>query len=224
MVAGSPSSPDQEEALTRFCDAYYYPLYAFARRSGQNREQAEDLTQGFFLHLLKDGVLARVKREGSRFRSFLLTAFTNHCRNVWAGEKAIKRIPVRKLCPLDDTAEDRYSHEPIEHVTPEMLYDRHWALSVQEQVFKRLSSEDRAAGKERQFSCLMKLLPGARDEMSYAEASQTLGMTEEAVRMAVSRFRRRYGKALREEIATPGTPKEEVDEEIRYLIGILRGI
>jgi RNA polymerase sigma-70 factor (ECF subfamily) len=220
-LAGKSSSPEQEEALARFCEAYRYPLYAFARRSGQSLEEAEDLTQGFFLHLLEDRVLSKVKRNGGRFRSFLLTSFTNYCRNVWAGKAAGKRGGGQRLISLDDTAEVRYAQEPTDHLTPETLYDLGWALLVQEQAFARLLEEYRKAGNERLFSCVQGFLPGATEAISYAQASEKLGMTDEALRMAVSRLRRKFGQLLREEIAVPGTPREEIDEELRYLMALL---
>ena len=223
LLAGKSSSPEQAEALARFCEAYWYPLYAYARRSGYQRATAQDLTQGFFVHLVEDRVLAQVKNDGGRFRSLLLATFQNFIINEWAKWKAQKRGGNRPHVSLDDTDEVRYLQEPADHITPETLYDLGWALLVQEQAFARLLEEYRRAGNERLFSCIQGFLPGATDATSYAEAGEKLGMTEEALRMAVSRLRRKFGKLLREEVAAPGTPKEEIDEELRYLLTLLNG-
>jgi len=47
-------------------------------------------------------------------------------------------------------------------------------------------------------------------------------MTEGAVKTAVHRLRQRYGKLLRAEVAQTVATPVEVDEELRYLVSVIR--
>ena len=223
LAAGDVAAPENEAALARFCQAYWYPLYVFARGSGHPREEAQDLAQEFFARLLDKNLLAGVTRDGGKFRSYLLTVFKNFVANEWNRQCAQKRGGGKPVISIDDTAEVRYLHELADHTTPESLYDRQWALTVQDQVHARLQEEYRASGKQEVFAALQGCLPGAHRDLSHADAAKTLGLTDEAVRVAIHRLRRRYGELLRQEIATAGTKREDIDEEIRYLMSVLLG-
>jgi Sigma-70 region 2 len=65
------------EALARLCERYWPPLYAFARHRGFNPEDAQDLVQGFFEHLIESRALGAVDKAKGRFRSFLLVSLQN---------------------------------------------------------------------------------------------------------------------------------------------------
>ena len=70
-------APGGSEALARLCDRYWPPLYAFARDRGHRPEDAQDLVQGFFQHLIQSRALGTVGQAKGRFRSFLLASFQN---------------------------------------------------------------------------------------------------------------------------------------------------
>ena len=74
LSARDRDSPRSAEALETLCRAYWYPLYAYARRAGHPPADAEDLTQGFFARLLEKDYLKSAAREKGRFRTFLLMA------------------------------------------------------------------------------------------------------------------------------------------------------
>ena len=63
LAAGNSTSPHAAEALEQLCRTYWYPLYAYVRRSGQGPQDAEDLTQGFFARLLEKKGFQRAQRE-----------------------------------------------------------------------------------------------------------------------------------------------------------------
>ena len=210
---------DDPAALAELCRAYWFPLYCFARRMGQNAEEAKDLTQGFFAHLLEKKALGSVEQEKGKFRSFLLASLKNFLANDWDRQHAAKRGGKHSLISLDDdTAEDRYLREPSHDLTPEKQYEQSWALTVLETVLQQLRKEYTAAGKDHLFEALQDQLIGAEDAQSYAQLAARLGMKEGAVRMVVLRMRRHFGYLLRAEIAHTVANPGELEEELRHLV------
>ena len=183
LAARTGDDADAHAALAELCAAYWYPLYAFVRHSGFAPEEAEDLTQDFFARLLaKDLWLASIATKG-RFRAFLLATMKHFLANEWRRAQTQKRgggaIPV----PLDlADAQRRYAHEPVDSLTPELLYERRWALTVIENVFGALRAEMEQAGKRELFETLKDLLSPDARHVSYADAGARLGLSEDAVR------------------------------------------
>ena len=219
LAAARQSSPGAEEALARLCQTYYYPLYAFVRRRGHSHHDAEDFTQEFFYRLLEKNYLKNVTVDGGKFRSYLLTLLKHFLANEWNRERAQKRGGGKTHLSIDyKDAETRYACEPVDHVTPELLFDRRWAMTLLDNVMDRLQAKYTALGKRELFAALRGHLSGAERLIPYANLGASLGMTEGAVKKAVYDFRERYGKLLKAEIAATVSSPEEAEEEIRNLI------
>ena len=213
---------EADSALAVLCRAYWFPLYAFVRRQGVSPPDAEDLTQGFFTHLLGKGALASVDRGKGRFRTFLLASLKHYLADQRDRAAAQKRGGGKSPISLDAcSAEERYAVEPRHELSPDRLFDRRWALAVIEQALERLRHEYAVGGKETLFSELKPLLTAPGEARPYAEIGATLGMNEGAVKVAVHRLRQRYGAALRAEIAETVESPSEVDAELRYLLEAL---
>jgi RNA polymerase sigma-70 factor (ECF subfamily) len=222
LDAGQRGDKSAEAALDELCQRYWYPLYAYVRRRVRDVGEAQDLTQEFFARLLEKNVLAAASQERGRFRSFLLTAMKNFLANEWDKAKAAKRGGGRRPLPLVfDTAESRLSIEPAHDLTPERLYERQWALTLLELVVDRLEREFVRAGKQAQFAALKPAIAGNQTALDYSAAANQLGMSEEAVRQAAHRLRRRYRELLREELAQTVADPADVDDEIRSLFETL---
>lgn len=222
LAAGDASSPEAAAALEELCRGYWFPLYAYARRSGQDVPAAEDLTQEFFARLLQKDYLRVADRRRGRFRWFLLTAFKCFLANEWDRERALKRGGGQKAIPLDGlTAEQRYQLEPADRHSADLLFERRWAMTLLEAARTRLQSEFAAAGKSDRFNLLEGSLPGERVELTYAELGAKLGMSEGAVKTEVHRMKRRYAELMREEVARTVADPAEVDLELRHLIDVL---
>ncbi|MEQ8763200.1 MAG: sigma-70 family RNA polymerase sigma factor [Planctomycetota bacterium] len=222
LQAGRDSSPPARTALETLCESYWYPLYVFARRWGQDPEAACDSTQAFFARFLEKDYLGDVDRNRGRFRSFLLASFKNHLNNEHHYANAKKRGGgIQKLSLDVDSAEQRYALEPSHAVTPERVFERRWALTVLESVLQKLEAHYRDSGKEELFAALKGTLVGGRDD-SYRELGEKLDMTEGAIKVAVHRLRSRYRDTLRAEIADTVSNDEEIDEEMRYLLAALQ--
>ena len=200
-------------------------MYAFIRRHGYDREQCQDLTQGFFALLIEKNYLAGTDRQRGKFRSFLLTAVKYFLANEHNRATAIKRGAGQQLIPLDDLCErKRVGFEPSETLAADQIYERRWALSVLDQVLARLRKEYRAAGPTSAglFDQLEKSLTDDPDRPSPADTAEEFGMTVSAVRQASYRLRQRYRQVLREEVAHTVMLPGDIDDELRHLIAVLR--
>ncbi len=218
VAAGDSQHPDSAKALADLCQAYWYPLYAYLRRRGYPREEAEDLVQGFFAQLLDKHYIKAADRERGRFRSFLLASLKNFAANEWDRKTARKRGGGVTTLSLDfETAEGRYHIEPPDERTPEQVYDRGWAVTQLEQVLELLREETAASGKAERFEALKGFLTGHDQDVGYKEIAAQLDMSEGAVKVAVHRLRQRFGQVLRDEVARTLNDPTDVDDEIRHL-------
>jgi RNA polymerase sigma factor (sigma-70 family) len=206
-------------ALADLCASYWYPLYAFARRRSARIEDAQDLTQGFFVCLLEKDYLGDFDRERGRFRAFLLTSFRNFIANERDREHAKKRGSGKVPISLDlQDAERRYLLDPGHDLTPEKLYERRWATTLLDRALERLWRESRQLN---QFDTLRIFLTGEPPGVSYSEVASGLGMSEGALKVAVLRLRRKFREAVQAEIGDTVASPEEVKEEMRYLLSVV---
>ncbi len=215
------SATGGSEALERLCHAYWYPLYAFARRSGQNAADAEDLTQGFFHKLLEKRWLADAEREKGRLRTFLLTAFRRYMANESRRDRAQMRGGGWKRVGWDEAeGERRYANSRAD-VRPEDLFDRQWALALMERTLAGLQEEFEKRDKREHFEELKAVLMLEKGALDYATLAKRMEMTEGAARVAVHRLRKRFRTRFRDEVALTLEEGEDLEEEMQYLARVL---
>ena len=207
-------------AMDELARIYWFPLYAYLRRKGIDPAHAEDLVQGFFARLLEKNALTAVDRSKGKFRSFLLASLQNFLANETDKDRAKKRGGGNVLALDALEAEARYAAEPADHMTPERVFERRWALAVLDQVLTHLRADYTRRGHAEVFAALEHLLVGT-DGPDYRTIARRLASTEPAVKIAAHRLRRRYRELLREEIAQTLSQPELVDEEIRQLLASL---
>jgi RNA polymerase sigma factor (sigma-70 family) len=223
VLTAQGESPAAREALEQLCRAYWRPIFAFVRRQGIRREEAEDLTQGFFALLLERRDLNTVREEKGRLRSYLLTSLKHFLVDELRHTMALKRGKGQWLIPLDELRErERIDIERSDRLTADQIYDRRWALTVLEQVLARLREEFRSAGNLRFFEQMKKMLMDELDRPSQAEIATEFEMTENAVKQAFYRFRQRYQILLREEISHTVAMPSDIEDELRHLIAVVR--
>ena len=222
LAAANQKSPEAAIALERLCRTYWYPLYAYVRRQGYGPADAQDLTQEFFARLLVRNSLAGVAPHRGKFRSFLLVTLRHFLSDQRDWASAAKRGGGRQVLSLDaEEAEGRYCLEPVDGLDAEKIYERRWAMTLLGQAWTRLREESAAHGKLQQFECLAEFVAGEA-EMTCVAAAPELGLSESAMRSAVHRLRERYRALIREEIAFTVSAPGEVDEELGYLITVMR--
>jgi RNA polymerase sigma factor (sigma-70 family) len=220
LNSGKVDSPDFGKALAELCSIYWYPLFAFARYRGLSEQDAQDLTQSFFLYLLEKTSLKGVHPEKGRFRSFLLASFQNHISVYRRRSCAAKRGGGYDMISLDaQPPHERDRLEPTDDLTGETVFDAHWAKFLLERVTIRLAEEYRSAGKANVFERLRTYLSivGSENAESYEEAAQELGLSVGAVKTQVCRLRKRFAMFLRYEVAQTVLDACEIDAEIHAL-------
>ena len=150
LAAGQSGSADGAEALAGLCRAYWYPLYAYVRRTGRSPEDAQDLTQGFFEHLLESRLLASADAAKGRFRSFLRQCFRNFMAAEHARATCQKRGGGQPILSLDVVgAEARFGCEMADTRSPEVVYERNWALVVLDEAMLEVQREFAYSGANR---------------------------------------------------------------------------
>ena len=222
LSARDRASSSSTLALESLCQTYWYPLYVFVRRQGHGAHDAQDLTQAFFARLLEKDYLQSVEREKGRFRTFLIVAMKRFLLNEWDKLRTQKRGGNFLHLSLDtDLAESRYLDESSETLPADQVYERRWALTLLDQSMARLRTDYVGSGRKQEFEHLKSSLTAARGEVSYREIASALQMTEGAARVALHRLRKRFREIFREEIASTVSTSAEVDDEVRYVVGIL---
>ena len=220
VAAADPQRRESRSALASLCESYWYPLYAYVRRRGSLPDQAQDLTQEFFIRVLEGRYLDRADPEKGRFRAFILTSLKFFLADEGDRERAQKRGGGAVL-PLEfSTGEERYQREPAHDETPERVFERRWALSVLDRVVERLRNEFVQHGRPEHFYRLKVFLLGQSDA-PYTVLAREMNTSEGALKVAIHRLRKRYRDLFRQEIADTVADPAEVESEIRYLAAVL---
>lgn len=225
VLEARQSAPDTDAwqaSLTELCEAYWYPLYAYLRRKGYSPEDCQDLVQSFLGTLIEKNFLMVVAPEKGRFRWFLMDAISKFAASWNTANSAQKRGGGRKIVSIDlETGESRYRVEPQDNQTPELLFERQWALAVIEQAMEQLQSNYYSDGKQRLFDGLKKYLIPDRQSATYAESAAELDLTETAIKVAIHRLRQKFAQRVQaivlETLSDPAELQEEVDSLLKSL-------
>lgn len=220
LAAAGNDSQAARAALSSLCQTYWYPLYAYLRRRGLGPEDASDLTQGFLASLIERQDFEGLRQDRGRFRAFLLASLKHYLSNWSARERTQKRGGGVQIIPLEN-AEGQYVIEAVDHVTPETLFERRWALTVVERLLADLRAEWSAQERTAEFDELKACLLGQTPAGGYAAVATRLGTSEGAIKAAVHRLRRRFQSLLRQRVAETVADGRDVDDEIRHLIQAL---
>jgi len=228
LSAASLGSEEQKarSALAELCRVYWRPIFLFVRARGYSIEDAQDLTQDFFVTILKNNWLQHADRNRGRFRSLLLKSLQNFLVNAVEKAHAHKRGGGVEFIAWDEWMAEAPSQlsvsvQALHSLPPERIFDLTWATTVVEHAFQRLREECESKGKLWLFQALSPHLTDERDEVSYAELSAELGMAETAVKKQLHNMRQRYRSLLRDEVSQTVEDPADVDDEIRYLCALL---
>jgi RNA polymerase sigma factor (sigma-70 family) len=220
LLSAQSQAPGSQEALADLCRIYWYPIYAFVRRHGFNSEDAQDLTQGFFLHLLDHKALRMVSPLKGKFRSFLVASLQNYLSDEADSAHCLKRGGNLKFVPLDtELFEERCRLAPLDLLTAERIFDARWAMTLLDVAMGRLREECVAQGKLSTFEALKPFLDplNSEAELSYEQMANSLQVSLGSIKTLIYRLRRQYASLLREEVARTVCHPGEVDEEIHSL-------
>ena len=217
LVSRSRGSDTQASAaLSELCEAYYAPVVAFLRREGREEDAARELAHDFFAKLLAGGAIEGAKPERGKFRSYLLGALRHFAADQRDKAIAAKRGGGLQPAELDDEMIDFAADKP------DAEFDRQWALTVLARSLSRLEAEMVADGKKAQFDALKPWLTAEADSTPQTVAAEKLGLSVEAVKVAVHRLRKRFREAVKAEIAQTVSDSSDVREELDALMAALR--
>jgi DNA-directed RNA polymerase specialized sigma24 family protein len=233
IVAAGKSETEPESAaiaLAELCQTYWMPLYTFIRTRGYSVHDAQDLTQGFFAHLIEHEVYARADREKGKFRSFLLTALKNFLADSYSRAHAAKRGGAHDFLPLDETraeAAESLFQTHSANAGPDRadrLFERSWAQALVGAGLERLAAEYQREGKQSLFQQLKVFLTGSSDPLpAYDSLADKLGLHPSTLRSHVTRLRIRYRELLRGQVRQTVGSEAEVDCELHELFRVLAG-
>jgi RNA polymerase sigma factor (sigma-70 family) len=228
LISSAANREEQKarDALAELCRTYWRPIFSFVRARGYSIEDAQDLTQDFFVTILKKNWLQHADRNRGRFRSLLLRSLQNFLINAAEKTHAHKRGGGVEFISWDDWMAEAPSQlsipvQALDSLPPERIFDLTWATTVVEHALQRLREECESKGKLWLFQALSSHLIDERDEVSYAKLSAELGMAETAVKKQLHNMRQRYRSLLRDEVSQTVEDPADVDDEIRYLCASL---
>jgi RNA polymerase sigma factor (sigma-70 family) len=216
LVSGASAEDERRNALESLYRSYCNPVYAFIRRRGYSREDAQDFTQDFFLYLVEKNIPNRADPNRGKFRTFLLKSLEFFLQNAAQRARSQKRGGQVNLVFLDDRAVEAHYQLADPGLTAEQVFDARWAGTLIEGAFTRLRAEMEASGKTGLFDQIWGFVVET-EERSYLEVAERTGQTVSAIKAAIHRLRSRYREVLRSEIARTVTNSVEFDEEIRAL-------
>jgi len=217
LVSRSRGSGTQASAaLSELCEAYYAPVVAFLRREGREEDTARELAHDFFAKLLAGGAIEGARPERGKFRSYLLGALKHFAADQRDKASAAKRGSGLQPAELDDEMTDFAAEKP------DAEFDRQWALTVLARSLSRLEAAMASEGKMAHFDALKPWLTAEADSTPQTVAAEKLGLSVEAVKVAVHRLRKRFREAVKAEIAQTVSDSSDVREELDALMAALR--
>lgn len=218
IAAGGASEPRAKEALAELCRIYWPPIYGYLRRRGYDRDDAQDLTQSFFQHILQDETLRRASRDRGRFRSFLLGALSRCLADEQAQLRALKRGGGFQFISMDELAAEELHHQSIAtELTPDESLDARWAGLLLERALAKVRAEFSAGGKADIFEALSPFLAGEKADVSYQKVAERMKVGLGAVKTLIHRLRRQFATAVRREVMQTVSAPHELDDELRRL-------
>jgi RNA polymerase sigma-70 factor (ECF subfamily) len=211
-------------ALGELCQLYWYPVFGYLRGKGTSAQDAQDLAQGFFLHLIEHETLTRADPHKGSFRGFLLGCLKHFACDQRDRASAQKRGGQVAFVHFDaDLAEQQWTRDRERGWSEEIeiSFDRRWAMVVVGRALERTQAE--FSGTPAAFERLKHFLIPDADPESYETTALALGVSTSAIRATIHRLRRTYRHTLRREVAATVSAPHEVDAELRHLARVLSG-
>ena len=207
-----------QAAWETLCRDYWYPVYAYIKRSGQMSHDAEDRTQEFFEYILSKPWLEQADQTKGRFRAFLLASLDNFLRDYYVKNRASKRAGSYRHVPLDmATAEARYALSEQAGSSPAQVYETEWASAIVQTAWRRLEAEYIHAGKQQHFEHLKVFLANDGDAIQHEIAAKALNLSVQNIKVCIHRLRKRYAAALREEVGQTVAVPADIPAEMGHL-------
>ena len=219
MACQDDSDATHRKAIEELCEIYWYPIYAFVRRKGRSVQDAQEMTQAFFVKILESGFFEKANPENGRLRSFLMKSVSNFLVSDYRKSLEAKGVFVESID--FEQGERRFQADSFAKETPETLFEKRWATTLIDEVFARLETETTQKFGADTARLLIAHLRGTSGVSGLQELAAKLGLSEPAIKVRMHRLRQDYRRLLRKEVADTIGPHDDVDAEIRALIALL---
>lgn len=220
VQGGDPESAAR--AMEELCRGYWYPIYAFLRRSGHREMDAQDFTQAFFHRLITEEAILTARPENGRLRSYLLGVLKRLLSDQGryrATQRRGGRIPHVSFDAME--AEERYACEPMDAEDPETVFCRAWANDLLSGIRGKLRAVYETAGRSEVFDLLLPFLMWENEPPSHREIAEKIGSSETATRILIHRLRVKFRSLVREEVARTVLIPGEIPGEMEWLQSVL---
>jgi RNA polymerase sigma-70 factor (ECF subfamily) len=172
--------------------------YIRLKRARYGRDDAEDLTQGFFTELIARNDLARIEPERGKLRAYLVTSIVNYLARVDRDAGTEKRGGTAQVVSLETEtlAELERSLESNPNASPERALERRLAMRVLDAAREQLFEEWVEKGWEHHWHVVHHLLGDDVQRGEYRRLSEKLGLDEVNTRQLVHRLRQRHRRIV----------------------------
>ncbi len=202
-------------ALEEICNVYWHPIFTYLGAKGFSKQDAEDLTQGYFSSVLRRQSLHHVDSARGKLRTFFLSDLKRFIADERRHNAAQKRGGRAHFEALDDCIEKEAL--VVERIDPETLYMKAWAITLIERATASLRKNYIESGKENVFDLIADYLYGKNEGIPYPDIAVSLKTSISAARLTVFRLRQRFRSILESEIAHTVESSNQVGEEIDFL-------
>lgn len=205
----------ESPALDEWCRGYWRPVRAFVRATGHSEEEADEITQEFFHRMLERGADQSLPETlNGAFRAYLKRSIRNFVTDRWRTMNRQRRGGgAAHLTLEDELTSDRAGG-------PDQAFAQAWCLTVMQRASEALEREMEESGKGDFYRSAAPLLDGSNHNTDRGKIASALGMKEGAFRVALHRFRQRFRQLMEEELSQTVSTKDELAEEVRYLLSI----
>ncbi len=219
-LAVAEGRPGADQALNELCGLYQRPILVYILRNGYSPVEAEDLKQAFFFHLLSHNALAGAENTRVKLRAFLITKLQSFLIDQHRRDMAQKRGGGKVIALGDMSEEQRHLAEPVDHLTPDLAFQRQWLQTLAEEAMRHLREDYAARGQADLFAAISPFISN-NAERSLADLSVQLGRPVGTLKNDIFRLRAKCQQLIREQIATTleePTP-DNIDAELKELMG-----
>lgn len=216
VQAAKGDTPQGRAALAELCEIYYRPIEGQMRRWISDADEARDMTHAFFARLLSGSQLAGAESTRGRFRSYLFASARHFIIAERRAQQALKRGAA--ITENADALDEEFADGA--QTQPDVEFDRAWACALIHRALSSLEAELVSAGKADTFTVLKPWLAGTASHGDTAQAAATLGISETAVRVQLSRLRQRLRGHLEQQIADTLSPEADPQAELRHLLAL----
>jgi RNA polymerase sigma factor (sigma-70 family) len=225
IVAARSAAPEERQrALDILIAAYWKPVYKYIRlRWEKDNEQAKDLTQEFFFHLLEKDFLARFDPQRARLRTFLRVCVDHLIINEDKAARRLKRGGDAQILSLDFESAEGELHQ-VEIPSPDSMedfFEREWVRSIFSLSLDRLREECQQRGKAMHFRLLEFYdIDEAGKEFTYEEVARQFSLKTSDVTNYLAYARREFRRVVLEQLREMTGSEEEFRREARTLLGV----